>query len=347
MRCAYCFYHDVAENREDFAYGKMTEETAEQIIGKALAFAEGEPVSFAFQGGEPLLAGLDYFRFFTRTVKEHNRKNSPVSYGLQTNGLLLDPKWAAFLREERFLVGLSLDGDKEANRYRLKAGGQNAWYAILNAAVLLKREAVDFNILTVLTGYCAEHSTEIYQFFKKKGFQYLQFIPCLRPFGDKSEDERYMTPEQYAKFLIQLFQLYVKDYMRGDYTSIRQFDNYVHLYLGENPEQCGMAGHCTFQYVVEGNGNVYPCDFYCVDQWQLGNIHTQDFLEFSQGKLARSFIEESLAVPEKCKTCGYYPICRGGGCKRLRESREYCAAYRAFFSTSLPLFRVFAGERRP
>ena len=341
MRCAYCFYHDVAQRRDAPSYGMMTRETAGHVIAKALAFAQGEAVSFAFQGGEPLLAGLDFFRFFTRTLREKNTGNSPVSFGMQTNGLLLDREWAAFLREEEFLVGLSLDGDSDANRCRRKADGQPAWRAAMDAAALLRREKTDFNILAVMTAHWAGRCEEIYRFFKKQGFRYLQFIPCLRPFGDRTKSELYMAPAQYADCLTRLFRLYAKDYTSGSYVSIRQFDNYVRMYLGERPEQCGMAGHCSFQFVIEGNGDVFPCDFYCVDHWRLGNIHEQDFREMSEGEPARRFIQESLEVAERCRQCGYYPLCRGGGCKRCRESGDDCAAYRVFFGSCLPLFRVF------
>ena len=345
MRCAYCFYHDVAQRRDAPSYGRMTRETAAQVIEKALAFAQGKQISFAFQGGEPLLAGLDFFRFFTRTVHEKNTGNSPVFFGMQTNGLLLDRDWAVFLREEKFLVGLSLDGDNNANRYRRGANGQRVWQAVMDAAALLQRESVDFNILTVLTGYCAGHCEEIYRFFKRQGFRYLQFIPCLRPFGDKTKSELFMTSAQYADFLTRLFRLYVKDYTSGNYVSIRQFDNYVRMYLGERPEQCGMAGHCSFQFVVEGGGDVFPCDFYCVDAWRLGNINEQDFREMNESEPARRFIQESLQVAERCRQCKVYPLCRGGGCKRYRENGDDCAAYRAFFERCLPLFRVFGGEK--
>ena len=345
MRCAYCFYHDVAQRRDAPSYGMMTRETAGQVIEKALAFAQGESISFAFQGGEPLLAGLDFFRFFTRTLREKNTANSPICFGMQTNGLLLDRNFAAFLREEKFLVGLSLDGDSGASRHRRKADGQPAWRSAMDAAKLLQRENVDFNILTVMTGHFADHCEEIYQFFKKQGFRYLQFIPCLRPFGDKAKakSELCMTPAQYAACLSRLFRLYARDYASGNYVSIRQFDNYVRMYLGERPEQCGMAGHCSFQFVVEGNGDVFPCDFYCVDPWRLGNIHETTFREMNEGERARLFIQESLQVAERCKTCGVYPLCRGGGCKRSREGVDYCTAYRAFFDSCLPLFRVFEG----
>ena len=132
--------------------------------------------------------------------------------------------------------------------------------------------------------------------------------------------------------------------MRGEYTSIRQFDNWVQMYVGRAPEQCGVCGHCTHQFVVEGNGNVYPCDFYCLDEWLLGNINSDGLEAMANSKKAADFIRESLAVDKKCKACRYYPLCRGGGCKRSRADRDYCEAYKKFFASCLPLFRVFVDE---
>jgi len=370
MRCDYCFYHDVAEHRAEASLGIMTGETARHIIDKAFDYANGQQVAFAFQGGEPTLAGLDYFREFMAHAKEVNANNSPVFYGMQTNGLLIDRAWAEFLKQENFLVGLSLDGDPKANHNRKKIDGENAHETILQAAQLLNQYEVPYNILTVLTGECAGNIENIYKYFKRMGFRFLQFIPCLRPFGNekhqpqdqpwtraasgdevftqvrnKSNSPLYMTSEQYGKFLIALFQLYVKDYVRGGYVSIRQFDNMVRLYLGQPTEQCGMLGHCTFQYVVEANGNAYPCDFYCLDEWRLGNIADTDFQQMRGHPKAKQFIKESMEVPARCKSCRFFRMCRGGGCKRERESADYCGAYRTFFNSCLPLFRVFAGER--
>ena len=344
LRCEYCFYHDVSQIREEHNLGIMSAETSDRLIKSALSFAKGDSVAFAFQGGEPLLAGIDYFRDFAERVKKYNLCGSRIFFSIQTNGLLIDEQWARFFHDEHFLVGLSLDGDMEANRFRVDANGTNRFYKILNAAQMLTMHEVDFNILTVLTGCAAENIDRIYSFFKRKGFKYLQFIPCLRPFGDKSESELYMTNEQYAYFLIHLFNAYVKDYVRGEYTSIRQFDNWVQMYVGRQPEQCGVCGHCMHQFVVEGNGNVYPCDFYCLDEWLLGNINSDELEAMANSKKAADFIRESLPVDPKCKACRYYPLCRGGGCKRSRADRDYCEAYKKFFSSCLPLFRVFVDE---
>lgn len=345
LSCEYCFYRDVSENREHYGFEKMTEETAEILIEKALRYADGESVAFAFQGGEPTLAGLDFFRFFTETVKKHNAKNSRIFFSIQTNGINLDRDWAVFFRENGFLVGLSLDGDFDGNKFRKRPSGQNAFYKILSAAEMLKKYNVDFNILTVLTGYCAENGERIYKFFRSKNYRYLQFIPCLRPFGSSEKSELYMTSEQYADFLIKVFNLYVKDYVRGEYVSIRQFDNWVRIYLRQRPEQCGMAGHCTHQFVSEANGNIYPCDFFCTDEYFLGNINDSDFSSMERSEAAKEFIRESLVVSEKCKACNLYGICRGGGCKRTRLSEDYCRAYKQFFNACLPLFRVFINEK--
>lgn len=344
LRCKYCFYCDVAALRESFNFGIMQESTAKNLILSALSFADGCSIAFAFQGGEPLMAGKQYFEFFVKTVNENNIKNSEIFYSIQTNGTLVDDEWAEFFTENRFLVGLSLDGDLEGNRFRLTANGQNSYYKILKAANKLKRHNTEFNILTVLTGYCAQNATRIYKFFRDNGFHYLQFIPCLRPFGDKSESELYMTDEQYADFLIRIFNLYVKDFMRGNYVSVRYFDNLVRLYLGQKSEQCGLCGHCTHQFVAEGNGNIYPCDFYCTDEWLLGNINEISLKSLAESKTAKAFIKESFAAPAKCKACPYFPLCRGGGCKRQKQDRDYCEAYKKFFSSCLPLFRMFRAK---
>lgn len=345
LSCEYCFYRDVSEHREHLGFGIMSREIAYELIRKSLKFADGEPAAFAFQGGEPTLAGLDYFRFFVDTVNEMNTKNSRIFYSIQTNGTTIDGEWASFFAENNFLVGLSLDGDYEGNKFRKKPSGENSFYKITSAAQILKKHNVDFNILTVLTGYCAENGERIYKYFRSKGFRYLQFIPCLRPFGSTEKSELYMTSEQYADFLIKVFNLYVKDYVRHDYVSVRQFDNWVRSFLRQPTEQCGIMGHCTHQFVSEANGNIYPCDFYCTDEYLLGNIMDSYLKEMVNCKTARDFIKESLVVPERCKNCNVYPICRAGGCKRTQLSEDYCKAYKRFFNACLPLFRVFINEK--
>ena len=341
LRCKYCFYCDVAETRDVANFGLMTDSTAENLIKSALEFANGDSVAFAFQGGEPLIAGLDYFRNFVKTVKENNNKNSRIFFSLQTNGTLITDEWCDFFRKNEFLIGLSLDGDREGNKSRVDKNGNSAYFKILKAAELLKKYRVEFNILIVLTGYCADRCETVYKYLRDNGFHYLQFIPCLRPFNDSSESEMYMTNSQYANFLIRIFNLYVKDFIRGNYVSVRYFDNLVRMYLGEQPEQCGVGGTCGHQLVVEGNGNLYPCDFFCTDNQLLGNVNEISVESALMGDTARKFITESFNIPQKCKECRFMPMCRAQGCKRQRIHADYCEAYKAFFSGCQPLFRAF------
>lgn len=341
LRCKYCFYHDLTKNREIADYGIMDIDTAKRIIDSAVDFAKGDNIYFTFQGGEPLLAGKEYFLRFFEHAKQKN-KDGNIFYCLQTNGTLLDKEWIKIFKDNSVFIGLSSDGDEEGNRFRLDANGKSAFDRISKAATMLKEGEIDFNILTVVTGYTAENIQRIYRYFTSQGYKYLQFIPCLRPIGDKSESELYMTVPQYENFLSQLFSLYVKDYMDGNYTSVRYFDNMVRMYLGQRAEQCGMEGHCSRQLVAESNGNVYTCDFYCTDEWLLGNINTSDLAYLASCEKAKKFVFESLQINPECAKCGYFNLCRGGGCKRQKSDRDYCRAYKSFFSKNMRLFEIFS-----
>lgn len=343
MRCEYCFYRDVASRRGTYGFGRMDARTARILVSKALDFADGHKVYFVFQGGEPTLAGLGFFKNFVSVAKELNFRNSEIFFSLQTNGTLIDEEWCAFLKENDFLVGLSLDGNAEGNRYRTNAAGESTFHKAVRAADLMQEYGVQFNVLCVVTGYVADHIEQQHDFFVSKGYKYIQYIPCLRPQGDTSDDPMYLTVDQYARFLVTAFNRYVRDFIKGNYVSVRGFDNWVRMATGEMPEQCGYLGHCSRQFVVEANGNVYPCDFYCTDEYRLGNINLMTFETMAKSRRAEGFFRESLSIPEKCKHCNYYGLCRAGGCRRQRESGDYCEAYKIFFSSCMPLFRVFTG----
>ena len=333
MRCKYCFYHDVAQSREQLSFGAMSKKTACALIDSALEFAGGESVYFSFQGGEPLLAGKEFFRFFFERVDKSKGKTR-INYAVQTNGTLIDEEWAELFAASGALVGLSLDGGRDDNAFRMRADFSPAFNDIMRGASLLQAAGAQFNVISVVTGKLADNIERVYAFFKECGFKYLQFIPCLRPLGSKEEGELYMTNEQYAHFLTALFRLYVHDMERGDYVSIRRFDNWVRMLRGEQFEECGVGGFCTRQFVVEANGNVYPCDFYCLDKWLLGNINTRSFEQMARSPLAQNFIASSFIMPSRCANCEYFDLCRGGGCKRARTSYDYCSAYKEFFASA-------------
>ena len=212
MRCKYCFYRDVSDKRSVENYGRMSDETMETLVRNALDTCE-EGCSFAFQGGEPTLAGLDFFRKFTSLAEKYNTKGVKVSYALQTNGLDLSDDWAEFFSKENFLVGVSLDGDKAIHdTSRLDARGKVTFSRVINTIERFNKHGVEYNILCVLTSYVARHPEKIYRFFKSSGFKYLQFIPCLDPLGEERGGNFYsLTPERYEMFLKQIFDLWYAD----------------------------------------------------------------------------------------------------------------------------------------
>ena len=347
LHCRYCFYRDIARSREVPSYGQMTEDTARTLIAKAMAYGRSA-YDFAFQGGEPTLRGLDFYRRFLELVEQANTRRVPVSYAIQTNGMHMDAQWAAFLAQNRFLTGLSVDGTRDIHDFfRADGRGRGSFSAVLRAARLLEEAGADYNILTVVTEQLARHIRQVYAFYKKQGWRYQQYIPCLDPLEAPRGSLPYsLTPARYGAFLEELFDLWCADLLAGDPVSIRYFDNLADLCRGYPPESCGLSGVCACQHVVEADGSVYPCDFYVLDAYRLGNILTEDFQELDQSPRLRTFVEDSLRRPEECESCSWLPFC-GGGCRRERDPvlgraespSVYCSAYCRFLPYALPRLR--------
>ena len=340
MRCSYCFYRDVSNHREHAFEGMLSLDAMERVIAAAMEYAEGI-CSFAFQGGEPTLAGLDFFREVLLLQKKHQRPGVEIHNAIQTNGLNLDEEWARFLAENHILVGLSLDGPAEIHDLNRKdAEGRGTWSRIMRTVRLFNRYGVAYNILCVVTGRNARSIQKIYSFYRKQGFRWLQFIPCLEPLDQERGEEKYhLSKEEYGDFLIRIFDLWFQDLKQGEYVSIRHLDNWLSMLLGEPPEACNMRGCCSVQFVVEGDGGVYPCDFYVLDQWRLGTVGEKSFAEMERSERARAFVEASCRVPETCRACFASPICRNG-CRRDRlltaeglvDRSYFCEAYLRFFT---------------
>ena len=332
LRCEYCFYSSLSEGRSDYSKGFMKPETAENIIKSAVEFTKGTRIIFTFQGGEPMLSGLEFFKDFVEMVNKHNVYHSQIIYCLQTNATLITDEWCAFFKKNDFLIGVSLDGNAQQNSYRVYADGRPSFDDVMKGVKLLQQYGVEFNILSVVTKKLANSVRDNYRFLKQNGIADIQYINCLKPFEGEYNGDIYMNADDYAQFLEKAFKLYYNDNMRGNRVSVRSFDNYLLLSQGKNAEQCGMNGFCSVQFVVEGDGTVYPCDFYCTDEWELGNINEKSFAQMHEGKKAKDFIEDSFYIAEKCKWCDYFALCRGCGCKRSREDGDFCPSYKKFFS---------------
>ena len=217
MSCAYCFYCDEMRNRTQPSYGFMTEETLKNVIRRTLLRAEGS-ISYAFQGGEPTLRGLDFFRKVMEYQKLYNRRGIRVSNAFQTNGYALDDDWCRFFAQHRFLVGLSVDGTKEIHDSLRRGRGDMGptFDRVAAAAGLLEKHGAEYNILTVVTRQVAEDIKEIYRFYDKKGWRYQQYIECLDPLEKEwGQEPHSLTPEAYGRFLVDLFTLWHEDWRRG------------------------------------------------------------------------------------------------------------------------------------
>jgi len=343
LRCSYCFYRETAQNRKTGSHGIMREETAAAVIDRAFAFAE-ESICFAFQGGEPTLAGLRYFQYFTKQVHHRNKeKQRRIFFTIQTNGVLLKEEWAEFFLRENFLVGLSMDGPEWLHdSMRHDCAGQGSFRAVRNAADLLNRYRVPFNILTVVTAEAAAHPKEVWEALAP--YRYLQFIPYI-PSG--TVDPAVPHPQELANFLKTVLDRYMEAIRTGTPVSVRDFDGYVMMLRGMPPPSCALSGACGGYFTVEADGSVYPCDFYCTDAYLLGNVREASFEEMAESECARSFLKLSLRHPQKCVQCAYYRVCRGG-CRRYRDTSAgenmYCDAYREFFSYALPKLRALAEQ---
>lgn len=343
--CKYCFYKCLSSNREEYSKGFMSEETLERLIVQAIDYAEGY-VAFAFQGGEPTLAGVEFFRKVVALQRKYNTKNLTIENTIQTNGILIDEEWAQFLSENHFLVGLSLDGPKKIHdRYRLDVSGNPTFEKVMRAVSLFEQYHVEYNILSVITNDSADKASYLYHFYKRNRFRYVQFIPCMdeqiracEHAYSKERKEYAVKPEQYGGFLCKFFDLWYDDFCKGEQMDIRMFSNLAQVAAGYPAEECGMNGYCTCYFVVEGDGSVYPCDFYCMDEWKLGSV-ADSFQKLIGSEKAKQFVDCSKEIASKCKDCPYFSLCKGG-CRRWKETTTngwldvnyLCPAYEMFFA---------------
>ena len=360
MRCGYCFYADEMSLRESSSRGLMTEETARAIL---LSLKEdlvpGDSLHLAFQGGEPTLSGIAFYKAFFQMAAEI-LKGISVSWSFQSNGLLLDEEWCRFFRENRVLVGLSIDGPaKFHNAYRKDASGESTSVRVHGAMELLKQHGVAFNVLTVLTPETAARPEAVWNWVLREEIRYVQFIPCLGaldlsdvPKDSGSTSERAcwaLTPSAFRDFYLALFPLWKKSLEEGHAVSVKFFDDLVNLFLYGRETACGMTGQCSVQYVAEADGSVYPCDFYALDKYRMGDLKSETLVSLREA--AAAFLNEPRAYlsEEPCRSCPLLSSCRGG-CKRMKDTmylENGSCRYRELLDRILdPLIRTAESFRR-
>ncbi len=258
--------------------------------------------------------------------------------GLQTNGLLLDRRWAAFLRDYRFLVGLSLDGPEAVHdAHRVRAGGQPTWAEVVDRAKMLLDAGVEVNALSVVNSLSARFPDETYGFLKSLGLSYMQFIPCVEtdPADPGRAADFSVSGEAYGDFLIRIFDLWRADFRDGRPTTfIRTFDSLFFLYVDREPPDCVLLPECGTYLVVEHDGGVYACDFFVEERWKLGSVLGGNLVHMLNSAPQKAFGAAKADLPAPCRSCEWKRLCRGGCPKdRQRDPRDaglshFCAGYK-------------------
>ena len=329
LDCEYCFYLDREADPYSALPGRrMTLETLERLVDTYLFYSFPNSV-FAFQGGEPTLAGLPFFEKLVELQQRHGRGGQSVSNALQTNAVLLDKTWCDLFRQYQWLLGVSLDGPEEVNdRYRFNKDRRGTWKRVIQSVELLQANKVEFNILCVLSTANVEKPKELYRFYRKLGIDNVQFIPL-------AEFDGTITAEQYGRFLCEVFELWWPERRK---MRIRFFDNLAEALAGQKPGTCTMHETCDSYVVVEYNGDVYPCDFFVESPWKLGNITVDSWGEIARRAKRYSFASKKTLAHPECQICEYQSICHGGcpkfrhGPNRRFEDLDYfCSAYKMIF----------------
>lgn len=340
LDCAYCFYLDrEADPYSALPARRMSDDTLERLVDTYLFYSYPNS-TFAFQGGEPTLAGPAFYERLVELQQRYGRNGQAVSNAMQTNGILLNDRWCELFRQYKWLIGISIDGPEAVHdQYRYNKQGAGTWQKVMQGVELLKKHHVEFNVLCVVSQANVEKAAEIYKFFRSLGVEYLQYIP-LSEFDSNGQPLPFtITPEQYGRFLCETFDLWWPDRRR---VRIRYFDNIAEALAGQKPGACTLHETCDSYAVVEFNGDVYPCDFFVEKDWKLGNINVDSWPEIARRQRRYQFAAKKTIAHPECQACEYQSICHGG-CPKHRHDRHanfdeldyFCAAYKMIFARSV------------
>lgn len=332
LACEYCYYchgpkqSTPEDDRMDFRLMK-------KLLREYMPLSNGR-ASFIWQGGEPLLAGLDFFQEMVNLQAHYAPPNTAISNVIQTNATLLTQEWAKFFKNYNFLVGVSIDGPKQIHDCkRSMPSGAGSFTAAMQGIRFLREAGVAFNALAVVHEFNVTKAKEIMQFFRHQGIAYTQFIPCMKFHAQEADrqPEFAINAEQYGHFLCELFDVWYND--GNPACSVRFFDNLLRLYLNQEAEVCEQRKTCPTTLVFEPDGDCYPCDFYISEKFKLGNIGTETLEEILNSNGLAAFLEKKNRIAAKCKECSFLRLCHGG-CPRNRTETNadyFCDSYKKVF----------------
>ena len=382
LDCKYCFYLSKETLPDGPGTGPMNDETLERFVRQYIEGVTGPEVVFSWQGGEPTLRGLDFFRRVVALQKQFAKSNQRIENDLQTNGVLLNEEWASFLKEHRFLVGLSIDGPRELHdQFRINKGGAPTFDKVMAAAKLLRKFGVRFNTLTCVHRLNASRPLDVYRFLRRElDSTYIQFIPIVQLKGfETTAPQKWdsaqlpivgapearpdhpnsvvtdwsVDPEEYGYFLSRVFD----EWRRKDLGKVlvNHFETLVAQHLGLPSQICIYNEFCGKGVVVEHDGSVYSCDHYVYPEYRLGTLREKPLAEmvFSPAQVKFGYAK-SETLPRYCRECIYLKDC-WGECPKNRLLRTpdgeaglnyLCAGLKKFYKHALPEVERISGTIR-
>jgi uncharacterized protein len=350
LACSYCFYLDKKRLYPQEKNFRMSEELLEDFIRQYIKCQPGPVVSFAWQGGEPTLRGMDFFEKAVELQNKYVPEGWQVQNAFQTNGILLNDEWCEFFKENDFLVGISIDGPAELHDvYRSDKEGHPTHKRVLNGLHLLQEHRVEYNVLCAVNNLNAMYPLEVYRFFKDEGVRYIQFIPIVEHIGSAKVSPRTVRAEDYGRFLIAVFNEWVRNDIGRVFVQV--FEECVGLWMGVGPVLCTLGAICGRAMIMEHSGDLYSCDHFVSPEYKLGNIQEEALVDMVGSPKQKKFGQDKRdALPRYCRECDVRFICNGGCPKdRFLQMPDgegglnyLCAGYKQFFNYTAVFMREIA-----
>jgi uncharacterized protein len=356
LACSYCYYLDKNQLFRESGIQRMPDDILETYIAQHIEATDEQTIFFSWHGGEPTLAGLDYFRRIVELQQKHLPANRFVLNGIQTNGTLLDVTWCQFLKKENFIVGISLDGPEQfhsANRFR--KDGKSSFNEVIRGFQLLKAYEIPFEILCVVNAQNVNHPLEIYRFFKSLNARFLTFIPLVERLSpdNRQVSGRSVPAKGFGEFLCAVFD----EWQTADIgtVNIQIFEEALRTAFGSDHSLCIFRPTCGRVPVVEYNGDFYSCDHFVDPAHFVGNIQETSLAELLESPNQKAFGQAKLnSLPEYCLKCEVLSMCNGA-CPKDRfifapegESglNYLCEGYKLFFGHCRPFVEQVAAVWR-
>jgi len=368
LNCTYCYYLEKKKLYPKTGNFMMSDELLELFIRQYIESQDVPVVNFVWQGGEPTLLGIDFFRKAVALQHKYGH-GKKIENAFQTNGTLIHADWCKFLNDNNFLVGISIDGTREMHdKHRTNVAGMPSFDRVVESINLFQKYKVEFNTLTVIQRHNSQYPLEVYRFLKSIGSGFIQFIPIVerinRNAGDddlKLVDHEYQAaaevtewsvrPEDYGKFLITIFDEWVRNDVGKVFVQL--FDVTLGNWAGESPGLCVFSETCGNAMVLEHNGDIYSCDHFVYPHHKLGNIQTTNIRVMAQSARQKAFGQNKLLkLPAFCINCDYRFACHGECPKHRFETTPdgerglnyLCKAYKMFFSYIHPYMQFMGDE---